>query len=113
MLVAIGICGATLYQQQLSVFFRNLEPSCSIGIGTTAVTVQAWSANDDCQKMLLGQDNFTGQNWLKLGASPVSDTSGAIVCEMDMQGRHVIVRDGSMSNNGAAICAMMNGLPPI
>lgn len=108
-LVVLGICGSTLYRQQTAVLLRGIEPSCTVGITSASITIQAWSANDDCQAMLAGPDNFTGVDWTKFGTSLVSTTSGSVACEMDMAGRHVTVRDGGMMNAGAEVCTLLQG----
>lgn len=109
--LVIGGCAFGFYGVQLTVFFRGLEPSCSIGLGTATVTVQAWSANDDCIAMLANVDDFSGVNWGKLGAHAVSapNTSGATICEFDMGGRHVTVRDDATSNSGTIACMGLQG----
>lgn len=106
-LFAFIVCGSSLYSAQLSLFFRGLEPSCSLSMGTATITVQAWSANDDCQAMQGNPHNFTGVNWGAL-LSPVSgpNMNGDVICEMDISGRHITVRDNS--SNGAIACGMLN-----
>jgi hypothetical protein len=111
LILAIGSIGSTLYRQQFNNLLRNLEPSCSISAFGATVTVQGWSANSDCQSMLYGGDNFTGVKWT--GATPASEADGTLVCEQDIDGRHVTVRD-SGTNSGAVVCGMLNPLsaPP-
>lgn len=103
-LVIFGIFARSLYRQQFDNFFRGLEPTCSVSAFGATITVQGWSANDDCQHMLYGGDNFTGVKWT--GATPISSADGSIICEQDIDGRHVTVR-----GNGV-VCGMLNPLPP-
>jgi len=114
-LAILSLVAFTLYRQQVDTLLRSLQPTCTVGVASATITVQAWSANNDCQLMTQGQDNFTGVNWLKLGATPVSQAGGNVSCEMDLSGRHVTVRDSSLNNSqGAVFCSMLNGgmLPP-
>lgn len=110
-LVVLGFCGNSLFHQQIDQLLSNLEPSCVVGIGSASITVKAWSANDDCQKMIYGQPNFTGHNWLKLGAAKRSEATGDIICEMNMDGRRVTVRDTPTSNMGVTICDILQAPP--
>jgi hypothetical protein len=111
LLAVLWVCGASLYPQQFANFTRSLEPSCNIGLGTATVTVQSWSANKDCIAMLANADDFSGVNWGSLGFRSVSEpnTGGSIICERELSGRHLTVRDGAMSNNGAIACMEMDG----
>lgn len=111
LVLAIFFVFSTLYPQQFANFTRGLEPSCNIGLGTATVTVQSWSANKDCTAMLANADDFSGVNWGYLGFRSVSEpnTGGSIVCERNLSGRYLTVRDGTMSNNGAIACMEMDG----
>jgi hypothetical protein len=114
LVIAIFIVFATLYRQQFNVLLRGLEPSCNIGISTSTITVQSWSANDDCEAMLSSTNNFTYHDWGKLGGTLVSEpATGSIMCEFDIGERHVTVRDSTpMSNNGQITCGILNGSVP-
>lgn len=105
LLLAIIAVLSTAYRTQLGLFLRNLEPSCSISFIGATITVQAWSANDDCEQMLFGPDNFTGVDWK--GGHPASEVSGTITCEYDLAGRHLIVRDAG-SGQGDIVCTMIS-----
>lgn len=109
-IVILGVCGFTFYRQQFDNLLRELKPSCTISAFGDTITVQGWSANDDCQKMIYGQDNFTGVNWLKGGAAP-ANADGPIACEMDISKRHVTVRDNV--GNGGVVCTMLNPIMPL
>lgn len=104
---ALCVCSSSLYSQQFSVFFRGLEPSCTLSVGTATITVQAWSANSDCDAMLGDPHNFSGVKWGGL-ASPSSEPNmnGEVICEMDISGRHVIVKDNT--STGAVVCGMFS-----
>jgi hypothetical protein len=105
LVLAIFFVLSNVYKQQFNSLFSSFEPSCSMrGYGAT-ITVQAWSANDDCEAMIYGQDNFTGVIWHNMTATTVVD--GDVACEMDMNGRHVIVR-----GNGI-VCDMFHPYRPI
>lgn len=109
LLLSAFICsGSSLYRSQLTVFFRNFEPSCTVGSGPTTITVQGWSANDDCAKMVGAQPNFTGVNWGLL-VQPMSgpNTNGMVICEYDIAGRHVTVRD-SYGGSSGFFCFRLN-----
>jgi hypothetical protein len=110
----IIIVVSILYRQQVNSLLRGLEPSCNIGISTSTLTVQAWSANSDCQAMLAGNNNFTYRDWGRLGGTLVSEpASGSIMCELDMSDRHIIVRDSTpVSNNGVITCGILQGTIP-
>jgi hypothetical protein len=108
-LAICGVIGSTFYRQQFDNLLRNLEPSCSISAFGATITVQGWSANNDCQQMLYGGDNFTGVNWS--GATSASVVDGSVICEQDIDGRHVIVRDNG-ANSGAVVCGMLNPILP-
>lgn len=99
--------GSYLYGSQLTVFFRNFEPSCTIGIGTATITVQAWSADSDCGAMLRGPNNFTGANWAKFLPEQMSgpNTNGSVICEMNVSDRYVTVRD--TGNMGSVACTLL------
>jgi hypothetical protein len=114
LVIAIIFVFATLYRQQFNALMRGLEPSCNIAIGTSTITVQAWGANDDCEQMLAGTNNFTYRDWSKLGGTLVSEpASGSILCELDMSERHITVRDSApYSNNGQITCGILNGSVP-
>lgn len=105
--IILFICGFSLYGSQITIFFRNIEPSCTIGMGTATITVQAWSADSDCQAMLIGPNNFTDANWVKYGVAQLSgpNMNGSVICEMEVSGRHVTVRD--VGNNGAVACTLL------
>jgi len=109
LLFMLCACSSSLYSRQLGLFFRSLAPSCSIGVDTATVTVQAWSANRDCQEMLSGHGNFTEIDWTRYEADQVSapNMTGAVVCEMDIAGRHVTIRDSPASNAGADLCYLL------
>lgn len=112
----LGVCAKSLYPQQFANLIRNIEPSCTIGLGTATVTVQSWSANKDCIAMLANADDFSGANFGRLGFHSVSEPNmnGTVLCEFDSRGRHITVRDGDMSNNGQIACMALRGelLPP-
>jgi hypothetical protein len=97
------------YWPQVQVVARNLEPSCTIGFGGTSatLTIQGWSASDDCNKTINGEPNFVivnpqaNKQQFYLSSNPTGD----IQCEFDDQGRHIIVRDsGSIKLVGLALC---------
>jgi hypothetical protein len=69
------------------------------------ITVRAWSANDDCQRMMYGQDNFTGVIWHNI--TPATTVDGPVACEMDINGRHVVVRGDGI------VCDMFHPYVPI
>src|SRR5690242_21257645 len=54
------------------------------------------SANDDCQQSVNQQVNFAIAN-PKFRMFAVSEAKGQVICEMDSQGRHVVVRDSEPS----------------
>jgi hypothetical protein len=113
-IVVFFACGSTLYRQQFNDFLRGFEPSCTIGILDATVTVQGWSANDDCQQMLDGSnDNFTGVDWLKHGGAPASPTDGTVACEYDIASRHVTVRYGITTDGGNFACDLLNPIMPL
>ncbi|SRR6266480_1911796 len=105
-LLTLWICGS-LYSQQLSTLFRGIEPTCTIGIASATVTVQAWSASDDCQKMLVGQDDFTGINWPEYQATARNSADGAVQCEFDRGERHITIRDGGSVGTGNSLCILL------
>ncbi len=107
-IITFFICISSLYGQQVTIFLRGLEPSCIVGDGSATITVQSWSANDDCRKMAAGYDDFSGVKWGAI-LSPESEASGTIICERDLSGRHITIRDGnSLSNTGAVLCTMLD-----
>ena len=91
----------------------------AVGVTGTAaqVTIQAWSAPLDCQALTNPNtiETFLGKsspNAAHVSTYPVTQgTSGAVMCEVDYKGRHLVVRDqGSFAFEGWAICDMLTKL---
>jgi hypothetical protein len=105
LVLAIFIVFSQLYKQQFNSLFSGFAPSCSMRLYGATITVHGWSANDDCERMEYGQDNFTGVIWHNASATTITD--GPVACEMDIDGRHVVVR-----GNGI-VCDMFHPYVPI
>jgi hypothetical protein len=105
LVLAILLVLSSVYKQQFNSLLIGFEPSCSMREYGATITVQAWSANDDCQRMEYGQDNFSGVIWHNISATNIAD--GPVACEMDIDGRHVIVRGDGI------VCDMFHPYVPI
>ncbi len=105
-LIMAGLAG--LYWPQINKAMHAIEPNCTIGVTGTAatVTVQAWTANNDCHQVINGETAFlSGPLPPKTVYEGTQDTTAPVVCELDMQGRHIIVRDrGLLKLVGNLIC---------
>lgn len=102
LVLAIFFVLSNVYKQQFNGFLSSFAPSCSMREYGATITVRAWSANDDCERMEYGQDNFTGVTWHNMSATTIVE--GDVACEMDIAGRHVVVRGSG--NDGAIVCSM-------
>src|SRR5947199_5220098 len=78
---------------------RAIQPSCTIGLSGTAaqVTIIGWMAPFDCDAITKGEAaslfDESSNSGKKADAYLVTQgTSGAVICEVDLRGRHVIVR---------------------
>jgi hypothetical protein len=115
LVIILLLAGAYLYRDSLSNVVSSAQPSCSLGVtGTSAtLTIRGWSASQDCDDILAGRSNFLGSsfpptNIYKYTGSPTTP----IVCEMDEQGRHLIVRDeGSLKLAGNELCFRLRKQP--
>jgi hypothetical protein len=110
-LVALGaiiLCLLWLYFPQVASAMRALEPTCTVGITGTAATftIQAWTANEDCHKITGGEASFLGSPIQRGGVYlGEQDRNEPIICELDDQGRHIIVRDqGIFKIVGNGVC---------
>ena len=115
-LVALWLCAPPVSGFVVAIF-HSTEPTCTIGQPPTTITVRSQTANTDCQEMLNGPNNFTSVDWHKLGFMPYpisdSNSDGAIVCELDLDGRHITVRDSDPKYNvGGAVCLMLHAPLP-
>lgn len=98
-----------LYGGSLSRILAAVEPSCTIGIAGSAatITIQGWSAAQDCNQILSGQPSFLDSSGkLAGGIYQYTETpTNPVVCELNDQGRHVIVRDeGMLMLVGNSLC---------
>lgn len=109
LVLAIFLVLSNVYKQQFNGLLSGFAPSCSMREYGATITVRAWSANDDCQRMMYGQDNFTGVIWRNMSATTIVE--GDVACEMDINGRHVVVR-GNSGNDGVIVCGMFDPLLP-
>jgi hypothetical protein len=119
--IALGIglvlalsLGVALYSGTAQRILLAVQPSCTVGVTGTAATftIEGWSANQDCQNIVSGKSSFLGtfpptRVYLYTG-SPTNPE----VCEVDVQGRHVIVRDeGVLKLVGNALCQALQQPP--
>lgn len=115
-LLAFFACILPMFGSQIGMWVTSQAPVCTIGAQGTSVviTVQSWSANDDCRALSYDKDNFSGADLTGLGLAPVSasDTSGlTIQCEVDANNRHIAVRSGELSLLAAKVmCDKLHGL---
>lgn len=110
-LVITVLCGGlVVYSGTLGRALLAIQPSCTVGVTGTAATftIEGWSTNQDCRNIVSGKPSFlgtfpSGQVYLYTG-TPTNPE----VCEVDVQGRHVIVRDeGVLKLVGNALCQAM------
>ena len=108
------------YTGALQRFLLSIEPTCTVGLTGSAatMTIIAWSANQDCDDLFAGKTTFLGQ-----GTSDVADLNklvyrytgtptSPVVCELDIKGRHIIVRDeGALKLVGTQLCENLQRLP--
>lgn len=103
-----------LYWPQAATALRGVEPACTVGLSGSAatITIQGWSATDDCNKIVSGQPSFLGgpaapgNVYLVTGAA-----TAPVLCELDKQGRHLIVRDqGFLTLVGTGECELLQKL---
>lgn len=83
-----------------------VEPSCVVGVTGTAASVEikSWTAQQDCQDMI---NRASSGNLYLMTEQPQQP----IVCEVDAQGRHYIVRDeGVFKLVGNGICQKLEQL---
>lgn len=94
-------------------FALSLEPTCTVGVSGTSVTltIQGWTAPQDCADLLAGRPNFFGGTGTGTGGTiyQVTQTpTQPVVCELDYRGRHVIVREAS-TLLGMLVCKALQG----
>ena len=88
----------------------GVTPSCTIGLSGTAatITIQAWSANNDCNDIVNGRVSFLGDPVKPGGVYLLTSApTGAILCETDKQGRHLVVRDQGLNIIGSGECQLL------
>ncbi len=98
---------ALLYSGTLGRALLAIQPRCTIGVTGTAatVTIEGWSANQDCQRIVSGQQSFLGTFPATHVYLYTGTPTNPEVCEVNVQGRRVIVRDeGALKLNGNAVC---------
>src|SRR5260221_7784882 len=106
-LLLCTVAAGVLYTGTLQRALLAIEPTCTVGITGTAatLTIEGWTANQDCQTIVSGHPSFLGT----LDSSRVylytTGLTNPVVCELDRQGRHLIVRDeGVLKLVGSALC---------
>lgn len=112
-LVALILFLLIAYSGAFNSLIQAIEPSCTIGLTGTAatITIEAWSANQDCDAFFAGNPTFLGpavenptKNYYRYSGTPTEP----VVCEGNDQGRHIIVRDeGALKLVGNSICSSM------
>lgn len=109
-LVVVLSLGVIVYSGTFQRTLLAVEPSCTVGVTGTAATftIEAWSANQDCQTIVSGRPSFLGTFPPAQVYLYTSAPTNPEVCEVDVQGRHVIVRDeGVLKLVGNALCQAM------
>ncbi|HLZ55563.1 MAG TPA: hypothetical protein VKR06_01335 [Ktedonosporobacter sp.] len=105
--------GFWLYWPQIQIGLRAVEPSCTVGLSGTAaqLTIQGWQAEADCEAILNGKASFLGDPNKPENVYAVSQPQGTILCELDMKGRHLMVRDqGAVTLMGSGLCQELEGM---
>ncbi len=113
--IALGMCLLgiiLLYSGSLQRLFLAIEPSCTVGVTGTAatMTIQVWSANNDCNALVKNQLSFLGAPAAQSGGFYLytETPTNPVICEVDDQGRHIIVRDeGALKLVGGALCSAL------
>jgi hypothetical protein len=87
---------------------RVIEPTCTVGLTatTTTITIVAWSAHDDCDRLVHGKTNFLGSP-VPAGSIYATNPAPYTLCELDIQNRHLIVRDRNLNLVGSGECELL------
>ncbi len=113
LLICALLGGILLSWLQANNFFLALEPRCTLGVSGTAatLTIEAWSAPDDCQHITNGDENFLGKSFTLPGTfyRVTQSPNEPVLCELDIQNRHLIVHDqGILTIVGYALCHQLS-----
>ena len=114
-LVIVLVLAVFLYSSTFGRALRAIQPSCTVGVTGTAATftIEGWSANQDCQNIVSGKPSFLGTFPPAHVYLYTSTPTNPEVCEVDVQGRHVIVRDeGVLKLVGNVLCQAMQQPTP-
>jgi hypothetical protein len=106
LLVCLVAAGA-LYSGTVQRGLLAIEPNCTVGITGTAatMTIEGWAANQDCSTIVGGRSSFLGTFDPSQVYLYTTTPTNPVVCELDRQGRHLIVRDeGVFKIVGNALC---------